>query len=278
MFSLVSVFHPIQFRASALALGAAALLSSASARATPRALPFTYPPQTLPAGALELEQYVDTTPVRVAREDTADTKAVTSLRWDMQTEFEYGLTDYVELAWYFVYQQGASAQAPALTFRGVKQRVRFNLADRGVWPVDVGGYLEVAEYHNELEFEEKLLLGKRFGRLDVLANLWIEQEYYFQEDSWKLVYNPTVGASYELSPNFNAGLEYWARGRFDEGAAADETPSGARHYLGPALMAQRGEHFLTVGAYARLDRFGETQRIDDAWGNVWVRVLLGIGL
>lgn len=255
-----------------------ALIVPISAWATPRALPFTYPPQTVPSGALELEQYVDTTPVRVAREDASDTKAVTSLRWDLQTEIEYGLTDYVELAWYFVYQQGASARAPALTFRGIKQRVRFNLADRGTWPVDVGGYLEVAEYHDEIEFEQKVLLGKRFGRLDVLSNLWIEQEYYFQDDSWKLIYNPTLGASYELSPNFNAGVEYWVRGRFDSGEAADDTPSGARHYLGPAFMLQRGEHFVTLGAYARLDTLGQSQQVDDAWGNVWVRVLLGIGL
>jgi hypothetical protein len=255
------------------------LSSPAPVAATPRPLPFTYPTQTLPAGALELEQYVDSTPVRVARENAADTTAVTSLRWKLETELEYGISDQVEAGFYFVFEQGPSATTPFLRFQGVKQRVRLQLAERGEWPVDLGLYVEVAEFHNEVEFEQKILLGKRFGRLDLNANLWVEQEYYFQDDAWKFVYNPTLGAAFELSPHLSVGLEYWARGRFDDdGAAAPDTPSGARHYLGPTVMGQAGEYFLSLGAYARLDRWGKSQVIDDAWGKVWVRALLGIGL
>jgi hypothetical protein len=267
---------------TALAFGAAVWCCSIAgvASATPRPLPFTYSPQTLPAGALELEQYVDATPVRVARENAADTTAVTSLRFRLESELEYGLTDSVEVAWYFVFEQAASPGVPALRFQGVKQRVRFQLAERGEWPVDLGVYLEVAEFHNEVEFEEKVLLGKRFGRFDLNANLWVEQEYYFQENAWKFVYNPSIGVAFEASPHFSVGLEYWARGRFDRGSGAEaaESPSRTRHYLGPTLMGQAGEYFLSLGAYARMDRLSKAQPVDDGWGKLWFRALLGIGL
>jgi hypothetical protein len=260
-------------------MASALLLGAGAAHATPRPLPYSYPVQTLPAKALELEQIVDGTPVRVPREDAADSKAVTSVRWRLETEFEYGVTDWLEVAWYLTFEQGGSASTPFLRFQGVKQRARAAFAGRGEWPVDVGVYLEVAEFHDEVEIEQKILLGKRLGRFDLIANLWVEQEYYFQEDAWKFVYNPTVGAALELSPNFSAGLEYWVRGRFDEEeSASTDIPSSARHYLGPTFMAQRGEYFLSLAAYARLDRFGKSQALDDAYGNVWFRAMLGIGL
>ena len=46
------------------------LLAPRAAWANPRPLPFTYPWETLGEGALEIEQYVDMTPVR-AREGEA---------------------------------------------------------------------------------------------------------------------------------------------------------------------------------------------------------------
>jgi hypothetical protein len=256
-----------------LSLLAAVALTQAFANpasATPRPLPFTYPPQTLPEGALEVEQYIDMVPSRVARETETGTDAIWSVGATLETELEYGITDIVEGAWYFVFDQRPSP-SPALRFEGVKQRVRFPFAPRGVWPVDLGLYLEIGEFHDEIEFEQKLLLGRRFGAFEVLSNLWIEQEWEFQAEQWVFVYQPTLGASYDFSPNLSAGLEYWVRGRFD--VAQDP-----RHYLGPTAMVQRGEYFLSAGAYARLDGLGSTPAVGDPWGPVWIRVLIGIHL
>ena len=259
------------------------VLSSTPAPATPRAQPFSYPHATLFKGELELEQFVDLIPMRVPREDADGTRAVTALRSELQTEFEYGLSDQLELGFYLVFRQGASATTPALRFQGVKQRLRYRFAAEGDWPIDVGVYGELAEYHNELEFEQKLLLSRRFGRFTAVSNLWVEQEYYFQTETWKYVYNPTVAASYELSPSAIVGVEYWARGRFDDPGApsADSSEldaSGTRHYLGPTLMVQGGGHFITLGTYLRLDHLGDRLAPNDPWGKVWVRILLGVGL
>lgn len=250
------------------------------AAANPRPLPFSYPYETLPPGKFEIEQYADLVPVRVTRENPDGTlSGVVSMRSVLQTELELGLTDRLEVGWYFVFQQGASADTPFLRFQGLKQRLRLRLAEDGDWPVNVGLYLEVAEFHDEVEVEEKILLSRRFGPLNLVTNLWVEQEYYFQANETKLIYNPTLGVTYELSPRFIVGGEYWVRGRFDRGgAAAEDAPPGARHYLGPTLLFQSGELFLSVGAYVRLDNLRDATLIDDPYGRVWIRALIGYGL
>lgn len=265
----------------ARALLVVALLGGTAA-ANPRPLPFSYPYETLLAGKLEIEQYLDFVPVRVARENPDGTlEGVFSNRSVLQTEIEYGLTDHIEVSWYFVFQQGASADTPFLRFQGVKQRARMRFAEAGEWPVDVGIYLELAEFHDEIEFEEKILLSKRFGRWSVVANLWVEQEYYFQVHESKFIYNPTAGFTYEISPKLTVGLEYWSRGRFDDpddDVQISDAPSGARHYAGPTMLVQKDQVFLGIGAYLRLDHLGDNAVVDDPFGKMWFRAVLGIEL
>jgi len=276
----------ITFICARRSLLAAALLLSTSvpAAATPRPLPFSYPHATLSEGETEIEEYVDLIPVRVAREDDDGTRAVTSLRAELQTEFEYGISDRLELGLYLAFRQGASAGTPALRFQGIKQRLRYRFADEGEWPIDVGVYAEIAEFHNEFEFEEKILLSKRLGRVGLVTNLWVEQEYYFQLEEWKYVYNPTAAVTFEITPSAVVGLEYWAHGRFDDGSdgVTDDDVlvdvSGTRHYLGPTLMLQGGGSFVALAPYFRLDSLGDRLEPGDPWGKVWFRLLIGIGL
>ena len=80
-------------------------LFASSALATPRTLPFSYPYETLSKGELELEAYTDVNPLRVAA-DPADSTAglLWSPEYRLQTEFEYGLSDRVELGFYQVFE------------------------------------------------------------------------------------------------------------------------------------------------------------------------------
>jgi hypothetical protein len=278
--------HPVPLlsRAALAAVLGTLVLAAGPAHANPKALPFSYGVGTQHRGGLEIEQYADIVAVRVARElPDGSAESTVAPRYDLQTELEYGLTDRIELGLYFAFRQDASATTPFLRFRGVKQRVRWRFSD-ATWPIGVAGYLEVAEFHDEIEFEQKLLLEKRFGPVRAVANLWVEQEWYFITDETKFIYNPTVGATYEVAPWLQVGAEYWARGRFDEAenddaASGYDGPSGGtRHYAGPTVMVQGGEYWMALGAYVRLDGLGNATAIDDAYGRVWVRLIAGIGL
>lgn len=263
-------------------LGLSLVLGSlGTARANPHPLPFSYPYETLPEGKVEVEQYLDVVPVRVEREEPDGTmKRVWSTRSVLTTELELGLTDRLELGFYLQFDQAASGSDPALRFDGVKQRLRYRFAETGELPVDLGVYLEIAERHDEIELEEKLLVSKRLGALVLVANLWVEQEWKFQDSEVEYIYSPTAGAAFEISPRFQVGLEYWARGQFGSGEAeaGEEGESGARHYLGPTFLYQQGPVFLALGVYARLDELGESAVVADPFGKIWLRSIVGLEL
>ena len=125
---------------------AALSLAPAVASANPRPLPFTYIYETLGEGDAELEQYVDYVPTRAL---TVDNKRAWYGATQMQTEFEYGITNRLELGLYVTYAPTPGndlAAASHLTVgNGVKQRLRLRLAEAGEWPVDVAFYGEVTE-------------------------------------------------------------------------------------------------------------------------------------
>src|SRR5450432_4651490 len=106
------------------------LLTARAASATPQPLPFTYVYETLPKGSLELEQYADYTPIKVLGPD-----GQTGARYgasQFQTEFEYGITDRLELGLYVTIAPtaaGAVQNVPSLTEgTGIKERLRLRLA------------------------------------------------------------------------------------------------------------------------------------------------------
>ncbi len=259
----------------------ALVLFAAPARATPKALPFTYGADTTPKGQGEVEQYVDLDPV-YARDASTGARA-RYLATQLQTEVEYGLSNRVELGLYVTLVPASSSfqSLPELPEgNGSKQRVRWRLADAGDWPIDVALYLEVAENEREIELEGKVILERRFGPVRLLANAWFEHEFYFTgRREW--VFNPTAGFVVQITPRFFAGFEYWMRAEVlaqDDGqGGAGDFNAGPHHYVGPALKLSLGNFFCEAGLYVRLNDFGRVLQPGDAYGPTWLRTIVGFG-
>jgi hypothetical protein len=247
----------------------------------PHALPFSYPYATLPKGLSEIEQYVDLTPVRASlNAETGET--VTTLGSALVTEVEYGLTDRLELGLYmrFFTEPNTSAGDSQLRFDGLKQRLRYRFADPGAWPVDLGLYGEIAEFSDEIELEGKVILERRIGRWQLLANLWAEYAmHYSGERAW--LANPTAGASFEIVPAFRVGIEYWMHGEIasnqSDGAPRDFNAQ-FHHYIGPAVLLQGARVWWAVAPYIRLDSWRRAGEVGDEFGRLWVRTIIGIEL
>jgi hypothetical protein len=273
------------FAVGAITLG---LTWSTFAGANPRPLPFTYTTQTTAEGEAEIEQYADLSPVQARRaaELPADRKKVTILASQFQTEFEYGITDRLELGLYFVLAPvpgEAYVEAPRLTQgNGLKQRLRYRLADEGAWPIDVALYGEVAEFTDEIEFEGKIILMRRFGDLRIATNLWAEYEAALTKGEGEVVLNPTLGATYQVTPTFHPGIEGWMRYEFvDE----DEEPGGKRPfdagphvYVGPTTLLSFGPVWWSTGVYLRATDMGHSQPAGEGFGPLWFRTIVGIGI
>ncbi|MGH7296116.1 MAG: hypothetical protein ACRELB_14330 [Polyangiaceae bacterium] len=252
-----------------------------AAGATPRPLPFTYTYDTLAEGETEVEQYVDLTPVKAL--EASSGKPVWYTATQFQTEFEHGLSDRLELGLYVAFQPDPGdryTQAATLTEgTGFKERLRLRLAEAGQWPVDVALYGELVEYADEFEIEAKVILERRIGKLRLAANAWAEKEFAYatREQAWVL--NPTVGATYEVTPAFHAGVEYWMRVELADPA---ENPrpfdAGPNQFVGPALMFNLGHLWWSTGVYARVNDVNRAAQPLDDYGPIWVRTVVGLEL
>ena len=270
-------------RLTALLAFAAPLVVSLSASANPRPLPFTYQYETLPKGEVEVEQFVDVAPLYAW---DSEHHSVLEPAYTLTTEVEYGLTDRLELGLYMVMKNdpaGAGADAP-LYFDGLKQRLRYRIGREGQLPVELALYFEVAELHDEIELEEKIIVQKRFGQLKAIANLWVEQG--FERGGEVAFYlKPTVGLVYELNENATIGAEYWMNAEYtlaepegeeEEASAQDEWNHAPHHFIGPAVSLRWEKLWWTTGVYGRLDDFDRVIRPGDKFGRAWVRTAIGL--
>jgi hypothetical protein len=266
---------------------AGAAVWGATALASPRPLPFTYPYETLGQGELEVELYGDMTPLRVPADPAGD--ATKGQRWEpsytLQNEFEYGVNDRVELGFYQVFEGAPqNGGTNTMTFDGFKWRVRARLAEAGQWPVDVALYLELETMHDEISLEEKVILAKRLGSFHWMANLWVEQSLERPLDpspprQLDFIVNPTTGVTYEVAPWFQPGVEYWARGEIGTHGsdAVDMSNRRVHHFVGPTVHFDWGKLWWTFGAYVDLTNTGQPQ-VGEIYGPLWVRTVLGLNL
>jgi hypothetical protein len=257
---------------------ATAVTLTRSAAANPRPLPFSYPYETLPEEEAEIEQYVDMTPVRAIPVATGQPAWLNIYR--LQTEFEYGITDRLELGLYIQYVPSPSdawSSVPSFSGgNGIKQRLRLRLAEEGEWPVDVSLYGEVSELDDELELEAKINLQKRFGRARLMINLWGEREFYYDgRADW--VIQPTAGFTYEVTPTFHPGVEYWMRAEYPDEEQKDFA-DGPHHFIGPAIMLSFGKVWWTSAVYWRASDTKRSVTVGDNIGHVWVRTVIGLSL
>jgi hypothetical protein len=248
------------------------------ARANPRPLPFTYIYETLPAGESEIEQYGDFTPVRAYPADSATPVWYGATQF--QTEYEYGITDRLELGLYFTFVPTSPSFTSTPTMpngNGLKQRLRYRLAEAGQWPIDLALYGEVSENEREIELEGKLILQRRVGDLRIAANAWVERElYYSGGKEWVL--NPTAGAVYEVSPSIQPGIEWWMRVEYPDESEPKAFARGPNHFLGPTALLEFGKIWWSSGVYFRLNDTGRPVAVGDNFGKIWVRTVVGVSL
>jgi hypothetical protein len=250
------------------------------AAATPKFNPFTYTYDTLAEDEVELEQYADVVPLKAQNAGSGAPQWYAGTQF--QTEFEYGVTDRLELGLYVAYAPPGPADltgtAVLIEGTGVKQRLRYRFVDEGVWPIDVAVYGEVVENDREIELEGKVILQKRLGRLRALVNLWAEREFYFvNRREW--VINPTAALSYQVTPSIFPGVEGWMRVEWPDPSIHPRPFNlGPVEYVGPTMSFNFGRFWWTTGAYVRLNRAFRSLDPGDAYGNVWFRTIVGIEL
>ena len=224
-------------------IGVLAALVPVLARADRRAYGETYGAVTAPKGALDLELW------STYHAPPGGAPPGTPYLLRHQVEVETGLTDRWDVAVYGIARQleGSSTELEA-----AKLETRFALARPGEWLVDPVLYLEARKaFVDERPFsiEEKLILGKDLGRLNLALNLAAEQE--LEGGDVKPEWSYALGSSWEFLPALRLGAEAF-------GSFARETVAAGR---------RRTESLLWAGPAASL-----------AWSRFWLVLAAGFGL
>ncbi|MEO8616677.1 MAG: hypothetical protein ABI600_16150 [Luteolibacter sp.] len=181
-------------------LGAAAI-STTAANAGARRFTYSYETTTMPAGAMELESSVTWKTNQASDPDFE--------RFDIRHEFEYGVTDKLQLAFYFAdwrYEESAT-ESGKTEFRDVAVEAIYNLTDPNTSAFGSAIYGEIKGSDDFIELEAKLLLQKNFGAWMLVYNIGgeIAWEDDYQNDEAELM--QSAGVSYQINPSWSAGAE-----------------------------------------------------------------------
>jgi len=183
-------------------LGLGAILALASTvEAGSRRFTYSYETTTMPKGAMELETWVTWKTNKASDPDFE--------RFDFRHEFEYGLTDRLQLAFYFLdwRHEKSSDESGHSSFQDVAVEAIYNLTDPNTTPFGSALYGEIKGSDEFLELEGKLLFQKNLGSWMFVYNVGgeIEWEDDYRNDEAELA--QSAGVSYQINPSFAVGTE-----------------------------------------------------------------------
>src|SRR5262249_27439170 len=124
----------------------------------------------------------------------------------------------------------------------------------------------------------KVLLQRRLGKLRIDTNLWAEYELYYGLPQKDIVLNPTLGATYEITPAFHVGAEGWMRVEVPNPAPHPRPYAvGPAAYVGPTVLLNFGRLWWSTGIYGRVTEVDHAMQPGEPYGPVWARTIVGLG-
>ncbi|MBC8126981.1 MAG: hypothetical protein H8M99_07545 [Gloeobacteraceae cyanobacterium ES-bin-144] len=214
----------------------AALALATSADAGSRRFTYSYETTTMPKGAMELESWVTW---KTQKSSTPGFE-----RFDFRNEFEYGLTDRLQLAFYFAdwrYEK-SDADGDRSEFRDIALEAIYNMTDPNTTPFGSALYGEIKGSDDFIELEAKLLLQKNFGKWIFVYNVGgeIKWEDEYLNDEAELM--ESAGLSYQINPSWSVGAEV-----LHEIAVPDvETIGDSGVYFGPNISWRNDRFSVAV--------------------------------
>jgi hypothetical protein len=224
------------------------IMSAQEARADRRSYVWTYEYQTMPKGMFEVEYYL-------TEEQKYLDKAKPNI-WKQQIEIEYGVTDHFDLSMYQMFKQSNTVKSSSFEYDGFKIRGRYRILEKNVLPVDVLLYLEYIrddDWNKPNVLEEKIVIAKDIGRLNLAYNQIFEQELT-SKGRWE--YGYAFGASYAVMPSLRIGAE--SKGNYND----------EKYYIGPTVSWSHGRVWASAGVV-----LGLTDKSDDMQARLIVGVL-----
>ncbi|MEQ1860256.1 MAG: hypothetical protein ABMA13_09990 [Chthoniobacteraceae bacterium] len=225
-------------KSAIIATAALAFLAQPTAEAGQRRYVYSYETLTAPKGSKEYEQWVTWRHRDIQGGDDRD-------RWEFRHEFEFGLTERLQLGIYVADWQYDEDDSEGHEFRFQKSGfdLIYNLTNPNTDLIGSALYGEFLVGEDLIKTEFKLLLEKRFGRLGIVYNAILEAEWEggeYHDETGEFI--QTFGVSYDLSKSVSVGVE--ARHVIEMPDWENTEP--AVFYVGPNVSYRHGRYFATL--------------------------------
>lgn len=212
----------------------------AAAYGDERRFTYTYEPETPLRGTLEFEQWVT---LGTQRTSDAEVKQGNYNLWEFREELEYGVTDNYSLSLYLnlaneSYRDFSQDPAPYVSnfdFKGVSIENRYMLLNPADHAVGLTLYLEPRFSGSEIELEEKIILGQRYGEWKWAFNVsqateWLDELSNLEGE---LVFS--FGLARDLGKHWSVGVEFVNRNELPNYNLWENTA----FFLGPVISYRR---------------------------------------
>lgn len=211
--------------------------------ATERFFTYTYEPETMPAGALEYEQWVT---LRAGRNNTVGQENYN--KWELRHELEYGATDNYCVSLY-LNESSESFRNPStgenhseFHFDGVSLENRYMLLNPANHAVGVTLYLEPRYAGDEAELEQRLILGQRFGDWKWALNLTHATEWADNFHSTEGEVELSFGITRKFGSHWSVGVEVREHSELPEYRIWENTVL----FVGPVVTYQQEKWWATL--------------------------------
>jgi hypothetical protein len=271
---LKTVINFIKTMKSAVAVAVLLTALPVTARANERHFAYTYESPTLPAGAVEIEPW---TTWRFGRDRYYN-------RFDHRLEFELGITDRLQTAFYINFtglteNDGVDLRHSEFEYEGIASEWKWNLRDPVADPFGLALYAELGLAPHETEIETKVIVDKRMGQLLLAGNLVVELELEQEvegaevETEKELVIETDLGITRFLRPRLALGVEARTVTLLPEG----ETHEVTALLAGPTLAYGAQDYWLTLAVQPQIFAIhdGDGARELAHFEKMNVRLLLG---
>jgi hypothetical protein len=221
----------------------AGVTCASSGRGDERRFTYTYEPETLPAGAFELENWVT---LGAGRNKTVGQENYR--RWDFRQELEYGVTDWYSAALYLnetsegFRNPAAGGNESSFTWKGVSLENRFNVLNPATHEIGLTFYVEGRYSGEEAEVEEKIIIGQRHGPWKWAFNLIHATEWEDNLHKTEGELGATMGIARDLGKHWALGLEFRNENILPEYTSWENSAI----FVGPTLSYRRGEWWAAL--------------------------------
>ncbi len=240
-----------------------------NAHASERYFTYTYEPETMPQGATEFENWVT---LRTQRNDAVEQHNYN--KWELRQEFEYGVTDNYTASLYLnesyeyfstkTVDEDTGLETTERTressFDGVSIENRLMILNPATNPVGLTLYFEPRFSGEELELEEKIILGQRVGDWKWALNISHATEWFDDFDAKEGELEFTFGLTREINKRWHLGFEFRNHNELPEYKEWENTV----FFVGPVVTYQRENWWMTVTALAQV--YGKNYQNSDPDG------------